>query len=512
MYNLKLPILSFFILFCFNLSAQTFEEKLKKADELRDTDPVESNTILADILATDSASVPVLVRARALQLLGLSEMYNKQFDAANQYFSRSLNLYDYTKKDENSTQQKASLIFDIGRILTWQAKYDSALQNFIVARELFLAVDYSKGVATALNAIAIIYAQFNEDYKSALGAFREAVALHGRLNDTLSMARTMQNIGQLYQLIDQQDSALYYLDQSNIYCERYEDYRSLAIGSNMIGTVYHALNQLDSAERYFRKAIDLNVTLKDSIGLESDYTWLGKTYFEKKDYPNAEKYAKLVYHDTKDLSRKFEVAKLLSDIYEKTSKSQLALSFYKKYKFYQDSVKSEKQHGTIAELQTKYETERKEQEIESLQLSNKLAKAEISQARWQMIVILGGSILLVVIAIFLYWLKTKKDKAERVKQGLQFEALQKRYIELLNGPATVDLTVDLEAFNERLVTPLTEREFDVLRYSMNGKTNQEAADALHVSLSTVKFHLGNVYHKLGVNNKKEALEYVVKSS
>ena len=49
--------------------------------------------------------------------------------------------------------------------------------------------------------------------------------------------------------------------------------------------------------------------------------------------------------------------------------------------------------------------------------------------------------------------------------------------------------------------PVTERELDVVRLVARGKTNEEIASGLHISLSTVKTHVGSVQRKLGVRNR-----------
>ncbi|KUN18781.1 LuxR family transcriptional regulator [Streptomyces antibioticus] len=51
--------------------------------------------------------------------------------------------------------------------------------------------------------------------------------------------------------------------------------------------------------------------------------------------------------------------------------------------------------------------------------------------------------------------------------------------------------------------PLTPRELDVVRLLARGRTNEELAAELHVSLSTVKTHLGNVQRKLAARNRVE---------
>ncbi|MBI3112803.1 MAG: response regulator transcription factor [Ignavibacteriales bacterium] len=53
---------------------------------------------------------------------------------------------------------------------------------------------------------------------------------------------------------------------------------------------------------------------------------------------------------------------------------------------------------------------------------------------------------------------------------------------------------------------LTERELEVLRHIAGGRSNQEIADTLFVSLNTVKTHTNNIYGKLGVKRRTQALD------
>jgi LuxR family maltose regulon positive regulatory protein len=53
---------------------------------------------------------------------------------------------------------------------------------------------------------------------------------------------------------------------------------------------------------------------------------------------------------------------------------------------------------------------------------------------------------------------------------------------------------------------LTASEMAVLRLLRSHLTNQEIADALYLSVNTVKTHLRAVYHKLGVSSRREAVD------
>lgn len=57
---------------------------------------------------------------------------------------------------------------------------------------------------------------------------------------------------------------------------------------------------------------------------------------------------------------------------------------------------------------------------------------------------------------------------------------------------------------------LTPREREMLAALAGGLTNQQMAGQLSISLNTVKFHLKNLYDKLGVNNRAQAVAYYLK--
>jgi NarL family two-component system response regulator LiaR len=56
---------------------------------------------------------------------------------------------------------------------------------------------------------------------------------------------------------------------------------------------------------------------------------------------------------------------------------------------------------------------------------------------------------------------------------------------------------------------LTDREQDVLRCMVNGMNNNEIAKELFISLGTVKFHISNIFQKLGVDSRVEAVKMAI---
>ena len=59
---------------------------------------------------------------------------------------------------------------------------------------------------------------------------------------------------------------------------------------------------------------------------------------------------------------------------------------------------------------------------------------------------------------------------------------------------------------------LTDRELEVLVLLAEGMTNQQSAQRLSISVSTLKFHMNNIYEKLGVQTRSEALVLAAKNN
>jgi len=67
-----------------------------------------------------------------------------------------------------------------------------------------------------------------------------------------------------------------------------------------------------------------------------------------------------------------------------------------------------------------------------------------------------------------------------------------------------------ELGQHRAAEPLTERELEVLRMASTGMTNKEIAEGLCLSVRTVQAHLGNIFSKLGVGSRTEAVLHGLK--
>ncbi len=72
------------------------------------------------------------------------------------------------------------------------------------------------------------------------------------------------------------------------------------------------------------------------------------------------------------------------------------------------------------------------------------------------------------------------------------------------APEATKALIDTERQNPGLGADLTEKEREVLAMLVKGLSNQEIAARLTISMATVKYHLTNIFSKLGVKNRVEA--------
>ncbi len=67
-----------------------------------------------------------------------------------------------------------------------------------------------------------------------------------------------------------------------------------------------------------------------------------------------------------------------------------------------------------------------------------------------------------------------------------------------------------EVKNFNLIEPLTDRELEVLQYLGKGLSNKAIADVLIISEKTIKTHVSNIFSKLQVNSRTEAVVYAIR--
>jgi len=358
-----------------------------------------------------------------------------------------------------------------------------------------------------------IYYQLGQMDK-ALETTKKCLTLSKTINDTTDIALNHLRLAMVYNDMDQLDNGIEHLNKARTFFKNLNNTTMLVYAESNLGTVFKKKQKLDSAFVHYQEAHKYAKTLggqeeyittllaMSSVKLEqnmlnksTDYVQKALFVAKKNGFSNSEQKA----YD------------LLYKIALKKGNTKDALNYRNTYIQLADSLSNVEVKARVAALETQYETAKKEKEIQKLTFESQLNKVILEKARNKQIVIAVSALAIISMLIIFFVSKHKKEKAERIAQSLQVEALQKRFIELHSSPAELSVDLKMQELNQKLETPLTEREFETLKLCIAGKTNSEIASELFVSVSTIKFHLRNAYSKLGVNNRKEAFKYMLKS-
>lgn len=395
------------------------------------------------------------------------------------------------------------------------------------------------------------------EYEASLDAYQKVMKIaegknEPKLNDVLS--KTYGNLGGVYYQLGQIDKALETTKKCLALSETIQDTTDIALNHLRLAMVYNDLNELDNGINHLNKARGFFKNLDNPTMLVYAETNLGKIFLKKQlldsaysHYEQAHKYAKVLGDQEESISTLLAMANVKVEQFElteaekfakqalekattngfanseqkayhllylialKNRKTNKALEYLNASIVLKDSLSNVEVKARVAALETQYETTKKEKEIQKLTYESQLKSANLEKARNENIMLIIGGLAIIAMLILFFNTKHKKEKAERIAQTLQVEALQKRFMELHSSPSELSVDLNMDELNQKLQTPLTEREFETLKLCIAGKTNTNIAEDMCVTVSTVKFHLRNAYSKLGVNNRKEAFQYMLES-
>ena len=96
------------------------------------------------------------------------------------------------------------------------------------------------------------------------------------------------------------------------------------------------------------------------------------------------------------------------------------------------------------------------------------------------------------------------EKYTRVAQPEQYNRIAEKVLAFSRGWMKIHNPDSVNKVTDRL----SPYEFSIAMMAARGKSNQEIAEYLHISVNTVKFHLSGIYQKVGVSNRKELARYL----
>ena len=393
----------------------------------------------------------------------LGDAYDrKKNDSAAFYFRKSLSAFKNINVVKKIYLQQSLLYAYIV-----QDNKDS-IRNYINQLELTIASlpDTNRRKLNAANSISQGYTALNK-YELTIKYLRFVIENALKIKDTGTLLNAFVNAGTAYNQTGNNRQAIYYTLQALPYLGD-DPYSKMVTYANL-ADYYSSFKNIDSAKIFLVKAEELANTSKDEdainsvalqrasvLILEKKYDAAepilkkSLTFYEKQppgtslvnclliyaaldtalnNYDKAEKHLLTLYKVTKAMDFKaytVENLRMLAFVNEQLGDYKDAYNYQKEFIAINDSIKTDKAEQSLAELQTQYQTLKKEEQINILQKESLIKDLELkaSERNKTLFIILGG-ILLTTLLLILY-IRNLRNKAalQTIKSSLEMKALR----------------------------------------------------------------------------------------
>ena len=402
----------------------------------------------------------------------------------------------------NDTAQWADALNNKGNVLKDMFLFNPAIDAYFEAYRLWQNTKDSSGLAIAYGSIANAYF-FEGDFRKSLEYNFKKLPITDNSGNLWETNKTMNNIALAYSNLNKHDSALYYMQESLRLAKKLNYPEGVANSYNSMASTFLKTENIDSALFYSSKAVSIaekinssnlaKYELNKAMALEKQKKYIAALEIARKSYTVAKE--KNDNHTVRDASF------LLNNIYFDLGQRDMAYPYLTEYIKLNDSITNldYMRKVTRLDLQHKYETEQRKAkyEIDMLAKQNQL-KNERLRKTW--IVLL--SILLLSIAgagISFLIIKNKNHRIEQMKLEIRNYLLNTESKEK-EGINENPLDTLIEKYG------LTQREAEIMNLISTGIGNEEIANKLFVSKNTVKFHIKNIFIKLDVKNRVQAMQ------
>ena len=344
-------------------------------DDLAGAELVQAKTIANNQQPGDS-----LVNAIATMQLAQIKMYGDKTAEAIPLFDKCIKNYF-----SNHPSKYAALAYnDYGYVLGINGEPDKKADNLLKALNMYETIspnDYSQ-LAVTLNNLSTVYYEMNNREK-AIEYAKKSLAYREKTGDVFKLSLNCCNLSQLYVGIDNEEAIKYqklcvkYAEQSGDESRMIHSY----ITSSLIAS---SQNDTKKSMEYEQKVIALlEKSKKDPAMLARRYISLGMgSNTLKQDSAVTLEY----FTKAESLSLQLNLKGNLKDLYQQMAvfyknhnDYAKAYEFYKKHILYRDSIVSSTTASNIAELEKKYQTEKKEHEIIQLNADKRIKELQIEK-------------------------------------------------------------------------------------------------------------------------------------
>ena len=352
---------------------------------------------------------------RAYAYIGMAYSGTSKFDSAVFMFNKAINSCDTI----NDKSQIARLYIRLSDLFFLNGDNITALNYAFKALKINEELNNKAGMIPSYNAIAILnYLQKNE--KKALHYFSVAEKLAEETGNKLVLANVYNGIASVY-IKNNKKKALIYLFKSLGINEKLGYKRGIAIALTNIIEVYMEDKSYAEAMKLLTQSKTIFIETNDERFLCLSYLNLGIASRELNKLNDSEKYLKSAITLANKIGNNEtikEINKALSLLYEKKGDYKQGLYYQKLYANIKDTMYNLESNNQIIEMNTKYETEKKDKE-----LIKKDAEIALQQIRTEKQAIVRNSliigfIVLLGIIVFIYrgYLQKQKVKLEQIEK------------------------------------------------------------------------------------------------
>jgi tetratricopeptide (TPR) repeat protein len=303
-------------------------------------------------------------------------------------------------------------------------QYEKSLAWSLKAIKLFEKIGDIRGQAATLIDTGHIYRKLSQ-YPAALLQYRRAENTFKKIDDKNGIGVSYQSKAMAFEDIKEIDSAILYFDKALAIAGAAGNKITLGTLMNNKGAMYYNLKDYVKAKEYYEKAFAIRggVEKASLYHFGSAMINLGQTALKTGDMKLASNYLHKGLRAAHQLqAREYEKSALegLIEYYRATKNFQKALDYQDTLIVIKDSLFVADSKTRIAEMQVKYETEKKEQQIALLQIEK--YAAELKQLGWMI-----GLMLTVIILILVYY--TLRNRKARIQAELLVTRKEKELIE-----------------------------------------------------------------------------------
>ncbi len=316
-------------------------------------------------------------------LTSIGELYLRtEPSKARKYCLSALELSNKT----NNAKGKINSCNTIGNSYYLEGDYNSSLDYYLKALKVVEEIGDKKGIANSMMGIGNIYsAQGNN--KLSLEYQLKSLQIREELNDKDGISGCYNNIGIIYMEMQNYEKALDYQLKSLKLKQEIGDKKGTSSNLGNIGSIYYQQGNYILALEYQQKAYEIRKELNNKKGIAMSFIDLGNIYEKQGKYEEAIQSQLNAIKTAKEVGYKvaLEGAYLgLSSAYEKLNNTKDALEYYKLYKAMKDSIFNKENSSKLIEMQTKFDTERKEKEIVLLTKGREISNLQAMQQKLEL--------------------------------------------------------------------------------------------------------------------------------